>query len=84
MLVKHSVCHEPIFVLINVIMLLALCLLSILLVLTLIMRERRHWPFIAGMSPQSHSGDEEDGRIGLFSRDRTYICSRIRERGKTW
>ena len=27
----------------------------------------RHWPSIAGMSPQSHCGDEEDGRIGLSS-----------------
>ena len=26
-----------------------------------------HWPSIAGMSPQSHCGDEEDGRIGLSS-----------------
>ena len=26
-----------------------------------------HWPSIAGMSPQSHFGDEEDGRIGLSS-----------------
>ena len=25
------------------------------------------WPSIAGMSPQSHCGDEEDGRIGLSS-----------------
>ena len=31
------------------------------------MRELRHWPSIAGMSPQSHCCDEEDGRIGLFS-----------------
>ena len=37
------------------------------LVLTLTMRELRHWPSIAGMSPQSHCGDEEDGRIGLPS-----------------
>ena len=36
-------------------------------VLTLAMRELRHWPSIAGMSPQSHCGDEEDGRIGLSS-----------------
>ena len=26
-----------------------------------------HWPFIASMSPQSHCGGEEDGRIGLSS-----------------
>ena len=38
-----------------------------LLVLTLTMRELRHWPSIAGMSPKSHCGDEEDGRIGLSS-----------------
>ena len=30
------------------------------------MRELRHWPSIAGMSPQSHCGDE-DGPIGLSS-----------------
>ena len=42
-------------------------LLSTLLVLTLTMRELRHWPSIAGMSPQSHCGDEEDGRIELSS-----------------
>ena len=28
-----------------------------LLVLTLTMRELRHWSFIASMSPQSHCGD---------------------------
>ena len=27
----------------------------------------RHWPSIAGMLPQNHCGDEEDGRIGLSS-----------------
>ena len=37
-----------------------------LLVLTLTMRELRHWPSIVGMSLQSHCGDEEDGCIGLF------------------
>ena len=42
------------------IMFLALCLLNTLLVLTLTMRELR-------MLIQSHCGDEEDGRIGLFS-----------------
>ena len=26
-----------------------------------------HWQSIAGMSPQSHCGDEEGGRIGLSS-----------------
>ena len=36
-------------------------------VLTLTMRELRHWPSIAGMSPQSHCGDEEDGCIELSS-----------------
>ena len=37
-LVEHSVCHEPISVFINLYTLLALCLLSTLLVLTLKMR----------------------------------------------
>ena len=37
-----------------------------LLVLTLTMHVLRQWPSIAGMLPQSHCGDEEDGRIGLF------------------
>ena len=62
-----TVCHEPISVLINIFTLLAWCLLSTLLVLTLTMRELCHWPSIAGMPPQSHCGDEEDGRIGLSS-----------------
>ena len=66
-LVEHSECHETISVLINIFMLLAQSLLSTLLVLTLTMRELRHWPSIAGMSPQSHCGDEEDGCIGLSS-----------------
>ena len=44
-----------------------------MLVLTLTMRELRHWPSIAGMSPQSHCGHEEDGRTGLSSW-RHYIC----------
>ena len=35
--------------------------------ITLIMRQMRHWLSIAGMSPQSHEGDEEDGRNGLPS-----------------
>ena len=38
-----------------------------MLVLILTMRELRHWLSIAGMSPQGHCGDEEDGRIGLSS-----------------
>ena len=67
MLSEHSVCHELISVLINAFMLLAKCLLSTLLVPTLIMRELRHWPSIAGMSSQSHCGDEDDGRSGLLS-----------------
>ena len=29
--------------------------------------ELRHWLSIADMLPQSHCGDEEDGRIGLSS-----------------
>ena len=49
------------------IMFYALCLLSTLLVLTLTMHELRLWLFIAGMSLQSHCGDEEDGRKGLYS-----------------
>ena len=52
-LVEHSLCHDPISVLIKVFTLLAKCLLSTLLVLTLTMRELHHWPSIAGMSPQS-------------------------------
>ena len=47
--------------------------LSTLLVLALTMRELRHWPSIAGMSLQSHCGDEKDGNIGLSSW-RHYIC----------
>ena len=66
-LVEHSVCHEPIFVSINVFTLFALCLLSTLLVLTLTMRELHQWPSIANMSLQSHCGDEEDRCIGLSS-----------------
>ena len=72
-LVEHSVCHGPISVLIDVFRLLAWCLLSTLLVLTLTMRELRHWPSIAGMLLQSHCGDEEYGRIGLSSWLH-YIC----------
>ena len=48
-------------------------ILSILLVLTLALRGLRHWPSIAGMSPQNHCGDEEDGCIGLSSWH-CYIC----------
>ena len=58
--------NEPISVLINLLTLLTQCLLSTLLVLTLTMHELRHWPFIAGMSPQSHCGNR-DGCIGLSS-----------------
>ena len=64
---EHSVCHEPISVLINIFMLLAYCFLRNLLGLTLTMRELRHWSSIVGMSPQSHCGDEEDGCIGFSS-----------------
>ena len=44
------------------------------------MHELRHWPSIAGISPQSHYGDAEDGRIGALDclHDVTiyiYICS---------
>ena len=66
-LVEHSACHEPISVLNNVFTLLAYCLLSIVLVITLTMYELPHWPSIAGMLLQKHCGDEEDGRIGLSS-----------------
>ena len=38
-----------------------------MLILTLTMRELRHWPSIPGISPQSLCGGEEDGRIGLSS-----------------
>ena len=55
------------FVLINVFTLRAKCLLSTLLVLTLIMHELGHWSSIAGLSPQSHYGDEEDWHTGLSS-----------------
>ena len=66
-LVEHSVCHEPISVLINIFTLLVWCLLNTMLLVTLTMCEFRHWPSIAGMSPQNHYGDEEDGRTGLSS-----------------
>ena len=52
---------------------LAQCLLSTLFVLTLANGELCHQPSIAGMSPHSHCGDEEDGRIGLsLSRHKKY------------
>ena len=66
-LFEHSVCHEQIFVLINVFMLLAWYLLTTLLVLTLTIHKLRHWPSTTGISPQSHCGDEYDeydGSIG--------------------
>ena len=53
------------------------CLLTTLLVLTLTMRELRHWPSIANMSLQSHWGDEEAGCSGLTSWQHyiyIYIC----------
>ena len=31
------------------------------------------WSSIAGMSPKSHYGDEEDERIGLFSEVTIYV-----------
>ena len=37
------------------------------------MHELCHWTSIAGKSPQSYCGDEEDGRTGLSS-SRHYIC----------
>ena len=51
-LVEHFVYHKPISVLINIFTLLALCLLSILLVLTLTKQELHDWPSIASMLPQ--------------------------------
>ena len=56
-LVQQSVCHESFSALINVFLLLAYCLLSTLLAVTLRMRERHHWPSIADMAPQRHSGE---------------------------
>ena len=47
-----------------------------MLVLTLTMRELRHWLSIAGMSPQSHCGDE-DGRIGCLHDFTTYTHTYI-------
>ena len=44
----------------------------ILLVLTVTMRELCHWPSIAGMSPQSNCGDEEDGCVVFMTS--LYIC----------
>ena len=58
---EYSLFHEPISVLINIFVLLAQCLLSTLLVLTLTMYEFQHWPSIAGMLLQSDCRDEEDG-----------------------
>ena len=65
--VRHSVCHEPIYVLINIFRLLAQGFLSILLVLTLSVGELDHGPYIGNMSLGSHGGDEKDCRIGLSS-----------------
>ena len=64
-------CHEPISVLIYIYIYIYIYAPSLALVedsvgSTLTMRELGHWPSIAGMSPQSHSGDEEDGRVGLY------------------
>ena len=53
-LVEHSVCHEPIVILIDVFMLLSQCLLRTLLVLTLTMCELWHWSSVVCMLPQSH------------------------------
>ena len=73
MLSTLCVMNQFLFWLINIFTLLAQCLLGTLLVLILTMHELYHWPSIASMSPQSHCGDEEDGRIGLSSW-RHYIC----------
>ena len=64
-LVYHSLCYQPIFVLINVFKLLAYYLLSTLLVLTLTMGELRFLASIASMLSQSNCNYEEDKRIGL-------------------
>ena len=67
-LVERSVCHEPtIFVLINVFTLLAYCLLTTVLVLTLTMDVLYHLLSIANLMPQRHCDDEDYGRIGLSS-----------------
>ena len=68
MCLLSTVCYEPISVLINIFTLLTWCLLSTLLVLTI--RGLCHWPSIAGISPESHCGDEEEEeyeRTGLSS-----------------
>ena len=72
-IVEHSVCHQAPFLLINVFTLLASCLLSTLLILTLTMCEFHHWSSIAVMLPQSHYRPEEHGRIGCSSWLH-YIC----------
>ena len=59
--------HMYTLFLFNIFMLLAYYLLSNLFVLTLKMCEIRHWLSIAGLSAQSHCGDEEEGHIGLSS-----------------
>ena len=37
------------------------------------MHELQHWPSIAGIFPQSHCGDDEDGHIGLYTYLPTYL-----------
>ena len=66
-LVEHYVRHEQTFVLIHVFVLLAYCLLSTLLVLTLTVCKLRNWFSIASIVPQSHFDNEEDRRIRLSS-----------------
>ena len=66
-LVEHSVCHETVSVSMNVFTIFASCLLSTLLVLTLTVRELRHWPSEIGILSQNYSSDEKDGRTGSSS-----------------
>ena len=55
-LVEHSLCHEPISVLINVFMLFGWCLLSTLLVLGPTIHDIRHWPPTTAMMPLRRMG----------------------------
>ena len=62
-------CHEPISVLIYIYIYIyapSLALVEHSVGSTLTMRELGHWPSIAGMSLQSHCGDEEDGHFELY------------------
>ena len=69
--VEHSVCHKPISVLVNIYICIQCTAEKVFKEKTrntpCLKNELRHWPSIAGMLPQNHCGDEEDGRIGLSS-----------------